>query len=299
MSVDDRGAGDVGRSLAPEAQARLAAYAETFARDGVVHIPQALNAADLAMAKKMFDWSYAHPGQAAQHMHLNGDEFFVDTNNTTSREIYREMMAESTLPAIAAAATGLDRLWYLGEQIFQKQGTRDTAASGWHQDTAYLNMSPAGGVAMWITFDRLDPEYDLQFVRGSHRGPLYNPSHVPEGEYEPVWLYPESSGMPPFPDIEANPGNFDIVSWPFEPGDVILFHMSTMHGRAPVPPSGLRRTLCLRFVGPEVRYEFRAGRETTGNLSVEATEFIWKDMKENMPVHEGKYFYKVFENTAA
>ena len=65
------------------------------------------------------------------------------------------------------------------------------------------------------------------------------------------------------------------------------FH--TIHGRAPVPPTGLRRTVCLRFVGPEVHYEFRAGRETTGNLSVEATEFIWEDMTDGRRCRDGKY----------
>jgi hypothetical protein len=296
--VEERGR--TGRGLAPDVRARLAPYPDLFARDGAIHIPQALSVGDLATARQLFDWSCAHPGQAAQHLRLHGDEFFFDTHNMAARDIYREKMAQSTLPAIAAAATGIDALWYMGEQIFFKQGAPNTSASDWHQDTTYFPVSEVGGISMWIPFDSMDEEHGLCFVRGSHLGPIYNPFHAPQGsDGEPIPLFPESSGMPPFPDIEAHPEDFDLVSWACEPGDVILFHTSALHGRAPVPPSGLRRALCLRFVGPEVKYEFRKGREKTGILSFEATEYIWEDLKEDMPVHEGKYFFKVFENAPA
>jgi len=110
---------------------------------------------------------------------------------------------------------------------------------------------------LWISFDAVEKDAALEFVRGSHRGPLYDGSRFdPDDDTAP--LYGDGT-MPRLPDIERERDRFEIVSFPVEPGDVVAFHPSMLHGGAPTPPGGRRRTLSLRFFGDDVRYAPRAG----------------------------------------
>lgn len=62
------------------------------------------------------------------------------------------------------------------------------------------------------------------------------------------------------PNIEAERGAFDIVGFATEPGDVVAFHTSTLHGGGPVDRSTPeRRTLTLRFFGEDVMSASRPG----------------------------------------
>jgi ectoine hydroxylase-related dioxygenase (phytanoyl-CoA dioxygenase family) len=65
--------------------------------------------------------------------------------------------------------------------------------------------------------------------------------------------------MPRLPDIEADRERFDIVSWPFEPGDALVFHPSTLHGGGHTEAHGERRTISLRFFGDDCNFVARPG----------------------------------------
>ncbi len=79
-----------------------------------------------------------------------------------------------------------------------------------------------------------------------------------ESAYSWSLTHPRSS-MPRLPDIEADRGAWDIVSWAVEPGDLIVFHPRLLHGGAPTRPGKRRRTLTLRFFGEDAVYEPREG----------------------------------------
>jgi ectoine hydroxylase-related dioxygenase (phytanoyl-CoA dioxygenase family) len=55
------------------------------------------------------------------------------------------------------------------------------------------------------------------------------------------------------PDIDANRDAFPIIGWAVEPGDVIAFHMLTLHGaRGTTANEGRRRVFSVRFLGDDV-----------------------------------------------
>ena len=274
--------------------ANVPAYREAYARDGVVLVPGILDAAEQALARQMFDWSRMHPGQASGDVELGGPNqtVFIDTHSSGSRSYYLDMLGRSAMPAIAAAVLGVDRLWYLGEQVFVKTGEEGSRATPWHQDSD-LAIDTTGAIGMWMAFEPLDRAHGLEFVRGSHRGPELNPIASIDAD-GPHFLYPKASHMAPFPDIDADRSTFDIVAWDYRPGDVILFHTLTIHGGATVPPGGERNTLCVRFVDAEVRYQPRPERALNGNLAAEATDFLWEGLEDGMPVHHGTQFSRIF-----
>jgi ectoine hydroxylase-related dioxygenase (phytanoyl-CoA dioxygenase family) len=231
--------------------------AEAYARDGVVFIPRALDAAALADAHKAYDWSLAHPGPGASRIPQATDStFYQDLYNPDCLTGYRAMLQASPIPAIVADLWGSRDVWFMYEQVFLKEGG-EARRTPWHQDSSYLAVAGPHLAVAWITFDPVAKADSLEFVRGSHRGQLYNGSRFELGD-DTAPLHPRAS-LPRLPDIEADRAAWDLVSWAVEPGDLIVFHPATLHGGAPTHPGQRRRTLTLRFFGDQAVYDPREG----------------------------------------
>lgn len=231
--------------------------AETYARDGVVHIPGALDARALAEAQAAYDWSLAHPGPLASNIRQATDAtFYQDLYNPDCLTGYRDMLQASPIPALVADLWGAPEVWFMYEQVFLKEGG-EARRTPWHQDSSYLAVAGEHLAVAWITFDPCATEDSLEFVKGSHRGRLYNGSRF-DLDDDTAPTHPTAS-LPRLPDIEATRDLWDIVAWPVEPGDLVIFHPKLLHGGAPTHPGARRRTLTLRFFGADAVYEPREG----------------------------------------
>jgi len=230
--------------------------------DGVVLLEGALGPAALAEAAAAYEWSVANPGPGATKIKQATDAtFHNDLYNPRCLEGYRAMLEASPLPALIAGIWGSDDVWFFYEQVFLKEGG-ETRRTPWHQDSSYLAVGGADLAVAWISFDPVPREDALEFVRGSHKGVLYNGSRFELGD-DTAPTNPNSS-LPRLPDIEADraaPASpWDIVSYATRPGDVVLFHPKMLHGGAATHAGGRRRTLTLRFFGRRAVYEARDGR---------------------------------------
>jgi len=228
-----------------------------FARDGVVHLARALSPATLARAEQAWQWSVDHPGPGAANLPANGDgTFYQDLANPAALRQYRPLVQETEIAEIATGILGQAQVWFMYEQIFLKDhGT--TRRTPWHQDTPYLPVEGDDLVVMWITFEPVTAANALEFVRGSHRGPLYDGSRFdPKDDTAPLY---GNGALPVLPDIERDRSRWDIVAWNIEPGDVLLFHPSILHGGAPTHAGLRRRTLSLRFFGADAQVAQRPG----------------------------------------
>lgn len=240
------------------ATSEATAARETFARDGVVLLPRALDKAQLADALASYEWSLAHPGPGASRIRQATEAvFYNDLFNPHCLTGYRAMLERSPLPDRVAELWGAPSVWFMYEQVFLKEGG-EARRTPWHQDSSYLTIAGPHLAVVWIPFDPLPRELSLEFVRGSHRGVLYNGSSFELGD-DTAPLHPGAS-LPRLPDIEADRGAWDIVSWAVEPGDVVVFHPAMLHGGAPTHAGMRRRTLTLRFFGEQAFYDPREGR---------------------------------------
>ena len=230
---------------------------EDYARDGVVKLASVLDEVALADALGAYDWSFANPGPGATRFKQHAAEatFYNDLANPRCLEGYRPMLEASPIPGLMAELWGSLDVWFFYEQVFLKEGG-ETRRTPWHQDSSYLAIDGADLAVAWITFDAQEAEDSLEFVRGSHRGILYNGSRFELGD-DTAPTHPGEAL--PRPDIEANRAAFDIVSWAVEPGDLIVFHPKTLHGGAATRPGRRRRTLTLRFFGADAIYDARPG----------------------------------------
>jgi ectoine hydroxylase-related dioxygenase (phytanoyl-CoA dioxygenase family) len=220
-----------------------------FAEDGVVCLRGALDDRGLAHAGSAYAWTLGNPGAAAGYV-LAGKpgEFYQDHANPKSRPAYRALLRETALTDRIAEVIGSDGLWFLYEQIWLKEGG-EALATPWHQDLAYIPVSGEHVVTAWISLDTVPQEFAQEFVRGSHRGPLYNPTAF-DADDPKAAMYAEGI-WPPLPDIERDRGQWPIVSWATVPGDVIVFHMGTLHGGAATRAGSRRRTISLLFFGDD------------------------------------------------
>ncbi len=225
-----------------------------FAEDGVVCVRGALDARALSLALRAYEWSLANPSPSA-NTYAGGDgRFYQDLANRKAQPIYHELVHDSPAADLAAAAWGTPDVWFMYEQVFLKEGG-NTRRTPWHQDSSYLPVDGAQIAVVWISFDAVPRENSLEFVRGSHRGPMYDGSAFdPADDTAPIY---GDGSLPRLPNIEANRSAFEIVSFGVEPGDAIVFHPALLHGGAATQQGARRRTLSLRFFGADAHYAKR------------------------------------------
>jgi len=104
--------------------------------------------------------------------------------------------------------------------------------------------------SMWIAVDPVARESTLEFVAGSHKGPWLMPRSFKDNQAK--W-FPEGA-LADLPDIEAARENYPILGWAIEPGDVVCFHMLTLHAAGGVAAGRRRRVFSVRFLGDDMRH---------------------------------------------
>lgn len=224
--------------------------ARQYDEDGVVCLRGALDEEQLSMVLATFEHTLANPGPAQRNFYQErGVQFYQDGGNVKTWPVYLEFCKHSVIPDIVGQLWADPDVWFFYEQIFLKEGmaSRRTA---WHQDQSYIPYQGSQAASVWINFDPVSAENTLEFVRGSHKGPIYNGSRY-DADDDTAGFY-ATGILPPLPDIEANRDAFDIVSWAVEPGDIVVFHHNILHGGAPLKPGDRRRTSSLRFIGKDV-----------------------------------------------
>jgi ectoine hydroxylase-related dioxygenase (phytanoyl-CoA dioxygenase family) len=218
-----------------------------FRDDGVTHLAGALDATTLAALEA------AH----ARHIAAGGKMW-----SWRDHPEYLAAARNSVIPDLVRALWQSDDVWFMYDQVFQKVQGAYAARTPWHQDLSYLCVEGDDLAVVWITFDAVPADESLEFVRGSHRGPLHNgfsydPRELAEDETSPLFKHGD---LPRLPPIERARGDYDIVSFAITPGDLVIFHPGMLHGGAPVTQSRQRRTLSLRFFGADAVYSRRPAK---------------------------------------
>ena len=228
-----------------------------FAKDGVCLLRGALSDEAMAACETAWRWSREHPGPLAGGMEARAEVSRQDLCHPDALPLYESVVRDTPLADYAKALWQAERVWFMYEQIFHKSGGV-AGRTPWHQDTSYLAIAGEHLIAFWISFEPIPAETALEFVRGSHRGTLYNTSRFdPDDPTLPIFA---SDDLPALPNIEADRAGFDIASFATEPGDVIAFHTSTLHGGGAVDAeTPERRTLTLRFFGDDAVSAARPG----------------------------------------
>jgi hypothetical protein len=216
---------------------------------GVVVLRGALTADELARVEDVYEYGRAHPSPGAYTVYPEtGATFYIDTFNAANWDAYVPAFRDTSVPDHVQRLWGSEDVWFFYEQLFLKEGG-SMRRTPWHQDSSYLPVAGDNVAVCWISLDPLEEDESLEFVRGSHRGPMFNTSAFDANDDTKPIL--DDLDLPRLPDVEAARDDYDIVSWAVEPGDMVVFHANVLHGGAPTRPGRRRRTVSLRYFGDD------------------------------------------------
>jgi len=204
-------------------------YVERYRRDGFVHIPGLLPAAQM-------------PAFAAAVDDAVALRKVLDTRSLADKSLYEQSFIQCQYlwedfpgvrplmfhPALGAALGALldaerVRLWH-DQALYKEPGGRETDA---HQDHAYWPIAEADTVTAWIPLTEIDEETGcMGYVPGSHLGDL---------EFVDIFRKP-GSGV----ELVAKQ-SIEPVFVPCKPGDVIFHHGRTVHLAHPNRSERMRR----------------------------------------------------------
>ncbi len=230
-----------------------------FARDGAVCLRQVLTPTEVDLLRRGIDANLAAPSPRAIVASPAGDPglFIEDFCNWQSNPAYRDVIFNSALAQLARALMRSSSVRLYHDHMLTKEaGTR--TPTPWHQDQPYYNVEGQQNISFWIPVDPVRRHSTLEFLAGSHRGPWLMPRSFMTQQAK--W-FPEGA-LADLPDVEAlrqrpfgaNDDSPRILGWALEPGDLVCFHMLTLHATAGVDPDQRRRVFSVRFLGDDMRH---------------------------------------------
>jgi ectoine hydroxylase-related dioxygenase (phytanoyl-CoA dioxygenase family) len=234
----------------------MGGLAETYATDGVAHVPGAVSAAAVARLAAAVDRAMAAPAKLAIEFAAPGEagRFFGDMFMWRRDPDFRAAFFETGCAALAGEAMAAAEVRLFYDQIFAKEpGT--ARRTPWHQDYPYWPVSGGMFCTVYVALDAIDAENGaVEYVAGSHRGlGDYRPAPFRAGG-EDAARY-AASALDAVPDIDALRGTLDIRRFDLAPGDAVVFHGRLVHGAGGNASAGRRRrTLALRFAGEDARW---------------------------------------------
>jgi ectoine hydroxylase-related dioxygenase (phytanoyl-CoA dioxygenase family) len=233
------------------------AEVDTFWRDGVVCLRGVLAPELLASMAEPVEAAIAS-SQSADLSALAGApesnaRFVAGIDHWRRQPEMRAFACDSALPGIVAALLRSTSVYLYEDSVLVKEpGAAER--THWHQDLGYFHVEGAQLCTTWCPLDPTDEESGaMEFARGSHLRPeTYRPN-----------LFVTTDPIPGtvgaiVPDIAA--GDFDLVTFALEPGDITVHHARMLHAAGPNRSTDRRRrAISVRYCGDDVRVHFRAG----------------------------------------
>lgn len=227
-----------------------AAQIASYQRDGAVCIRQLLTEEEIACLRAGIELNLASPSPRAKIASKPDDPgwFIEDFCNWQDNDYYRQFILHSPISQAAGLLMQSQTARLYHDHLLVKEpGTRQRTP--WHQDQPYYNIEGRQNISFWIPVDPVARESTLEFVAGSHLGPWLMPRSFMDNQAK--W-FPEGT-LEELPDIDANREGFPILGWELQPGDVVCFHMLSLHAAAGVKEKR-RRVFSVRFLGDDIRH---------------------------------------------
>jgi ectoine hydroxylase-related dioxygenase (phytanoyl-CoA dioxygenase family) len=236
----------------------------TYHRDGVVLLPgmfdgewiDLLNQGLLANCNNPTDRSRVWDRDAA------GRTMFYDSQAWQRIAEYRQFIFSSPAAQIASQLMGSARINFYFDAVFVRS-PGSQFATPWHQDEPYWSVEGYDTCSIWMPLVPVKRENALAFVPGSHRLDSvfcqYNFGDLnPDGKTGIDRVVFSGNAQLEFPDIDADPEGFGVVSWDMQPGDCVAFNSRIMHGGSGKLEEDCElRVFTTKWLGDDVRIKFR------------------------------------------
>ena len=226
-----------------------AAQIADFQRDGAVVVRGVFKDWVDIMAEGV-ERNMRAPGEYASENAVTEGRFFDDYCNWQRIPEFERVVRDSPAGELAARAMVSNTAQLFHDHVLVKEpGT--PKETPWHQDAPYYFVEGAQTVSLWIPLDPVR-EASLRFIAGSHK---WDRMVRPVSWADDSDFYDSGEWR----DV-PQPSEEDVLEWPMEPGDAVLFDYRTAHGAKGNTSNNRRRALSLRFVGDDARFVERPGR---------------------------------------
>ena len=224
----------------------------TIAADGMAFVRSAVPADEVEALKAAIEYCREHPGPNFRTLSREGQPVVQsDLFRWHDVPAIRRLAFEGTLPRLACAAFGTDRVILLEDQFFYSEQGSGTP-SPWHQDEPYHPLEP-WFLTIWVPLDPYPASIGIKAVPGSHLGDIYAPVEFSAGK---ATLAAGAFTLEPVPDIDAAPHRFPVVVPDAAPGDAVLLDSRTLHGAGGRCEATFRR-MSIRYAHPDTVYKAR------------------------------------------
>ena len=226
-------------------------HIEAYQRYGAVRLRQLLTQDEIALLREGIEQNLQSPSPRSKIASRADDPgwFIEDFCNWQDNAYYKRFIFEAPISAVAGLLmkSNISRLYH-DHLLVKEPGTLQRTP--WHQDQPYYNIEGQQNCSLWIPVDPVARKSTLEFIACSHRGPWLMPRSFMDNEAK--W-FPEGT-LEELPDIEANREHYPILGWEIDPGDVVCFHMLTLHAASGVDSTHRRRVFSVRFLGDDITH---------------------------------------------
>lgn len=227
------------------------AHIDSYKKDGAICIRQVLTNEEIELLRNGIELNLQFPSHRVKIASKSNDpgRFIEDFCTWQNNPYYKRFIFESPISMIAGELmeSNISRLYH-DHMLVKEPGTRQRTP--WHQDQPYYNIEGKQNCSLWIPVDPVSRSSTLEFVAGSHLGPWLMPRSFMDNQAK--W-FPEGS-LAELPDIESKRENYPIIGWEITPGDIVCFHMLTLHSANGVEENQRRRVFSVRFLGDDITH---------------------------------------------
>ena len=188
-----------------------------------------------------------------------GHTMFYDTLAWREIEEYKKFIFKSPAAKICGQLMKTKAVHYFFDAVFVRSpGTK--FETPWHQDEPYWSIEGYDACTLWMPLVPVKKKNCLSFVPGSHLfKSVFNQKNFGELTGNPKDQVDFSKvADQEFPDINADPESYGVVSWELQPGDCIAFNGRTMHGGSGnLDNDTSLKVFTTKWMGDDVRIKFR------------------------------------------
>ena len=235
-----------------------------YQRDGVVLLPEMFDADWIELLGNGLTANCENPTDRSRVWDRDtaGRTMFWDSQAWQGIAQYRRFIFDSPAAQIAGELMRSTHINFFFDAVFVRSaGSQFTTP--WHQDEPYWSVEGYDTCTIWMPLVPVKRENALAYVPGSHRHDSvfcqYNFGNLNPDEKTDVDQV-DFSGIAEeeFPDIDADPESFGVVSWDMQPGDCVVFNSRIMHGGSgKLDEDRDLRVFTTKWLGDDVRIKFR------------------------------------------
>ena len=234
---------------------------QQYFEEGVVYLPRLIQQGWIEKLRIGVDKNIASPSPRGRvwDKDEHGNVCLFDAQAWTVIDEYREFVEGGPLAEIAGRLMNTRQVNFFYDSIFARTpGNR--FRTPFHQDEPYWSVEGFDTCSIWMPLVSVEKKSALEFVKGSHRWPhkfrQTNFGALTGNAADQVYF--DEKDTEPFPDIEGNREQYDILSWGMEPGDMVAFNARIIHGGSGnLAPDRDLKVLNTQWLGDDVRINFR------------------------------------------